>query len=302
MNIQELTNQFDLTQTHTLALESDSLFFRKIATTHAKASVYLWIACKSDDNYKVLYVGKAGKGVHLRCTQHAGGFANSVTGRKNATELKRYLREGYEVRVYSRQSSVMEIFGQQVSLYSAEEDALCTLLNPVLNRAMFPILDAPAERKESTGTLVQSSESLDVIARLIDNRLIQSTTVSTDDLIAQLDYYTVEQRSDVKELLAYVETQLSPEHRAKLVGGYAGHPKGCSGETALTFAIPGPSGKMKQDTWKARVYFGEEPRIGFPLSRLNASATDKVDIAVNEKTFSPKSSKDFIQHPAAYLV
>lgn len=302
MTVEQLTSKFELTHTHTLVSQSDNFVFRKVGASDKSASVYVWVACKSDGEFKVLYVGKAGKGVHLRCNQHMGGFVNSGTGRKNATELKRYLSDGHEVRVYARQSSVMEIFGQVVSLYSAEEDALCAVLNPILNRAVFPSVDARTEKGPSVAGSTQSVASADLIGQLINSRLVQSTTVSTDDLSAQLDAYTEDQRLSVGKLLTYINNQLLPEHRAKLVGGYAGHPKGCNGETTLTYAIPGPSGQMKRGSWQVRVYFGAQPRAGFPLARLKSTAHDKVDVSEQEKTFSPKSTADFIKNPAKYLV
>jgi hypothetical protein len=302
MTFDELTSKFDLTHTHTLVLESDNLTFKKVNESSKNASVYVWVACKPNDEFKVLYVGKAGKGVHVRCTQHMGGFINSGTGRKNAMMLKRFINEGYEVHVYARQSLVMDIFGKPVSLYSAEEDALCEALSPVLNRAVFPSVEVKGEKKQTLNTSSEAIDSFDAMGQLINNRLIQSTTVSTDDLLAQLDAYSIEQRSSVEKLLTFIDTQLSPDHMAKLIGGYSGQPKGCKSETTLTFAIPSSSGMMKPGTWQARVYFGTQLRVGLPLARLNSTAHDKVDISEKQQTFSPKSTDDFIQNPNSYLI
>lgn len=302
MTIKELIDQFDLTHTHTLVLQGESLVFEKVGDSNKRASVYVWVANKAGSDYRVLYVGKAGKGVHLRCTQHVGGFVNSGTGRKNASELKRYLNDGYDVCVYARESSVMEIFGETVSLYSAEEDALCAALSPVMNRAVFPAVDARTDKESVVQSATTAGASMEVVGYLINGRLVQSTAVSTDDLSAQLDAYTDDQRLSVKKLLTHLETHLEPEHRAKLIGGYSGQPKGCSGRTTLTYAIPGPSGRMGAGTWKARVYFGDQPRVGFPLARLKSTARGKVDIAESADTFSPQSTDDFIEHPNDYLM
>jgi hypothetical protein len=216
--------------------------------------------------------------------------------------LKQFVSEGYEVHVYARQSLVMDIFGKPVSLYAAEEDALCAELSPVLNRAVFPSVEVKGEKKQALKTSSESIDSFDVIGQLINNRLIQSTTVSTDDLLAQLDAYSLEQRSSVEKLLTFIDTQLSPDHMAKLIGGSSGQPKGCNGETTLTFAIPSSSGMMKPSTWQARVYFGTQLRVGLPLARLNSTAYDKVDISEKQHTFSPKSTEEFIQNPNSYLI
>jgi hypothetical protein len=301
MTIQELISTFDLTHTHTLVLGSDNLSFAHLGASSNNASVYIWVACKPDGQHQVLYVGKAGKGVHLRCTQHVAGFVNSGTGRRNAEELRRYLNDGYEIRVYARESGAMHIFGHEVSLYAAEEDALCSVLNPVLNRALFPSIGNSGKKHE----LLPSSEQADVragVEQIIDQRLIQSTAITTDDLLAQWDAYSEEQRLSIEKLLGYIETQLSIEHRAKLVGGYSGHPAGCNGVTTLTYAIPGSSGSMKKGAWQARVYFGTQPRVGFPLARLKSTAYDKVDVSEQAGTFSPKMTDEFIRNPGEYLI
>jgi hypothetical protein len=301
MTIQELVSKFDLTHTHTLVLGSDNLSFAHLGASSKIASVYIWVAWKPDGQYQVLYVGKAGKGVHLRCIQHTAGFVNSGTGRRNAEELRRYLNDGYEIRVYARESSAMHIFGHEVSLYAAEEDALCSDLNPILNRALFPSVGSSSKRNQ----LLASSEQANVregVEQIINQRLIQSTAITTDDLLAQWDAYSEDQRFSIEKLLGFIETQLSIEHRAKLVGGYSGQPAGCNGVTTLTYAVPGSSEKMKQGSWQARVYFGTQPRVGFPLARLKSTAYDKVDVSQQASTFSPKMTDEFIRNPDEYLI
>ena len=302
MTVEQLASKFSLKHTHNLVLESGGLVFKSLSASGKHASVYVWLACKPQGEYKVLYVGKAGKGVDLRCAQHMGGFVNSGTGRKNATELIRYLSDGFEVRVYARKSNTLNIFGLDVSLYAAEEDALCEALNPVLNRAVFPSIGVSEKKQSDIGEVDQTVRRTQIVEELINSRLIHSTAVSSDDLFAQLAAYNDDQRASIEKLLVYAEKSLSPAFRAKLVGGYAGHPRGCSGQTTLTYAIPGPSGKMKQGTWRARVYFGAQPRVGLPLARLKSTAVDKVDIADRERTFSPKSTDAFIQNPDDYFV
>ncbi len=300
MTLEELTRKFDLTHTHILSVNSGSLAFKRLAASSENASVYVWVACKPGKPYHVLYVGKAGRGVHLRCTQHMAGFVNSGTGRKNAEELKRYLSDGYEVRVYSRESGKTQVLGQVVSLYSAEEDALCLALNPVLNRALFPSARDSGKKQLPLATSDQPILRVN-IGQLINNRLIQLSTITTDDFLAQWDAYSDDQRISIEKLLGYIETQLSLQHRAKLVVRYSGQPTGCNGVTTLTYAIPGPSGSMEKRSWQARVYFGAQTRIGFPLDRLKKTAHAKVDISERENTFSPKSTEAFIQNPDYYL-
>lgn len=299
--IEDLIN-FGFLETHKLVFESDSLRFNKICDSSKVASVYLWVACQAGRDPLVLYVGKAGKGVDLRCSQHMGGFKNSGTGRKNAIALRQYIADGYEISVYTRRSESIRIYNQEVSLYSVEEDAFCELLNPVLNRALFPNVNQLAGEEGALAIDANFSKNPVATAQLVSNRLVQSSSVSSDELFAQLEAYTEEQRSVVRQLLIFIESQLTDEYRGKLVAGYSEQPPGCNARTTLTFAIPGSSGQMRGGSWRARIYFGEEPRVGFPLDRLNPGARDNVDIVESKRVFSPKSSDEFLRNPGAYVI
>ena len=135
---------YDLFVTHKIVLVDGRTTFKRVKKPRSfkNPSVYVWASLSSGANeYEVLYVGKAGKGIDQRCSQHQSGFTNSGTGRKNAEALKATLDvEGAEIHVFSRESRTIEIFGQEVLLYSVEEDALCAALNPRLNRAAFPVV------------------------------------------------------------------------------------------------------------------------------------------------------------------
>lgn len=134
------------TKTHSLVLDAGRLRFRAAGAQppSSAASVYAWVLTTSGPDApeaEVLYVGKAGRGISARCRQHEGGFSgNSVTGRANKDEICDILadNENANISVYTRVSDTQDIWGKKVSLYSAEEDALCLLLKPRLNRAAFP--------------------------------------------------------------------------------------------------------------------------------------------------------------------
>jgi len=117
------------------------------AHLYKDASVYLWGAqgVSGGDSVEPLYVGKAGRGIAARLREHEAGFVHSGTGRANAELLGRTLDMATRVVVFTRKSARTQLFGQTVSLYAAEEDALCQLLQPSINRAAFPpLLEAAA--------------------------------------------------------------------------------------------------------------------------------------------------------------
>lgn len=300
LNIKSL-HEYEFFHSHDIVLQSGNIVFKKLRQGKELPSIYTWVACSPGGEYTTLYVGKAGKGINIRCVQHASGFITSSTGKKNASELMNYLQLGFNIRVYARHSDVYKIFGKNVSLYSAEENALCVLLNPIINRALFPAI-----KKENDGgdcRLLENSyfDECSDFGDLVNDRLIQSTTEASDDFFAQLNSYNQSQYLTAKELLIYVNKILPPKFLCKLVGKYSNQPVGCSGQTTMTFGIPGDLGVMKSNTWKVRLYFGAEPRIGFSTSFLKSNVTDFVDVSKDGKVFSPKSSKHFLKSPVSFL-
>ena len=98
--------------------------------------VYAWVV-----DGEVKYIGKAGKGVRTRFTQHRGGWrGNSVTGISKAAKLMEAL-QAHRVAVYARTCEVktMEMFGgavtEELNMIDIEEQMLITLMQPEWNVA-----------------------------------------------------------------------------------------------------------------------------------------------------------------------
>ena len=76
-------NRFEFKLTHRIIIKKDNLIkFKKLKETKKLPSIYLWLQPLENDNYKILYVGKAGRGVDVRFSQHERGFVESTTGKK----------------------------------------------------------------------------------------------------------------------------------------------------------------------------------------------------------------------------
>ena len=98
--------------------------------------VYFWIE-REGDLLRVAYVGKAGKTMKARCNQQLGGFSGaskSKAGLRHAENLKNGHKKGFAYHVFSRKSNVMEVFGEWISIHSAEEEALIKKFSPPWNR------------------------------------------------------------------------------------------------------------------------------------------------------------------------
>lgn len=106
----------------------DGEFNGRGAQCNVHGWVYLWIAIDRQSSFNVLYVGKAGKSLKARCTQHEGGFnGGSSTGVRNAEYLREFLTKGddRQVLVFARKSPEATILDEpQVSLCEAEERAM----------------------------------------------------------------------------------------------------------------------------------------------------------------------------------
>lgn len=323
--------QLGFVASHRIALDPAGLpRFSALSDTLAASApgVYLWLAHDvGAEVAEVLYVGKAGRGVARRCDQHQSGFSNSGTGRKNATALSTILAGGTtQVTVMARTSDSASLFGKTVSMYAAEEDALCSLFAPRLNRAVFPVVDGADDEDNiinmsgpgATSYMTQASLTANIdatsqaehesvplgdmsrIVSLINARLRVQDIGTVDDVMAQMEAYGLPDRRRLAKLLEVLEAQvLAADDALKLIGGYGAQPRGCSGVTTLGFGrLVGQN--FAPNSWVARVYMATSPRVAFPLGILNPSALDAVER--NETLFSPTDVDTFLQYPRHYII
>lgn len=305
---------------HKIVLDADGTprFVGLAGASMASApAVYLWLAhAAGTDGGEVLYVGKAGKGVARRSGQHQGGFTNSGTGRKNAEALREILADkAMSVTVMARTSETVTLFGKTVSMYATEEDALCALFGPRLNRAAFPEVTGSEEttwdvvKKPVNGikpaphsgvadvALAEGDRSK--ITALINSRLRVQDEGTVDDMVGQVEAYGPQDLARLEGLLDVLEGRLlAPDHALKLIGGYTDQPKGCNGITTLGF------GRLVERNfapkgWVARIYLTPSPRVSFPLNALNVGARDRVE--TNDKLFAPLDVDEFLRDPDAFL-
>ncbi|GEM_PF-3329045 len=98
--------------------------------------VYAWVAHR-EQIAEILYIGKAGATLRQRCRQHQSGFkgaSRSLAGLRNGAYLAAALQAGDRISIWGRESGIIQLFGQSVSLCSTEEEALIARFNPPLNR------------------------------------------------------------------------------------------------------------------------------------------------------------------------
>lgn len=279
-------------------------------------AVYLWVAHKrEDDTGEVLYVGKAGKGVERRVGQHQNGFTNSGTGRKNAAALCEVIKdEGLSVTVMSRTSETVTLFGKTVSMYSTEENALCELFGPRLNRAVFPELSGGGDATPVVKTMPARDPNPSSrpaarhtphadrsrIAEMINGRSRVQDEGTVEDMLAQVEEtYAAQELALLSGLLELLEARvLADDHDLKVIKGYTGQPQSCNGITTLGFGNL-VNRNFAPNGWVARIYLTDTPRVSFPLYMLNPAQRDRVE--VKDGLFAPLDLEAFLRNPDNFL-
>jgi hypothetical protein len=294
-------------QTHKIELdESGHPRFAVLKAAARAPSVYVWVLeNEASAMAQVLYVGKAGKGVERRFGQHQNGFVNSKTGQKNAKFLTEVLGVGKaRVSVWTRVADTQTLFGQDVSLYSAEEEALCAKLQPELNRAVFPDVASKVGPKDSAPSDVAfevglEASALSDVMDLLGRRFKAYDEGTLDDLVAQLDAYSDDDIKYLKRILTLLEERyLEPTHSSKLVGGYTDQIKGCDGIPALAYGYL-RNRNFAPKGWVARVFLAGKPRLALPMEKLNSQAN--ADVEFGKDSFSPNDLEDLLRRPSKYL-
>ena len=136
MNNPTLEHTFDLcglVRVGEITMVNDQLQFELTVVSKDVGFVYVWVEHSSDDS-SVVYVGKAGNTLHVRCNQHTSGFRNSKTGQKHANRIRLGIRSGKRYFVYARKSQVSEVLGEiNIPMESVEELALIRMFSPEWN-------------------------------------------------------------------------------------------------------------------------------------------------------------------------
>ena len=99
---------------------------RKGACAKVTGLVYLWVKCDQTGVVDVAYVGKAGKTLKGRFSQHKGGFsgANGKTGENNATRITEWLSNpDHSIMLWARPSPTMTINDEQMCMVSVDEES-----------------------------------------------------------------------------------------------------------------------------------------------------------------------------------
>lgn len=298
---QEL-EEFEFKHTHNIAMNGDMPDFVEVAASPLAACVYMWVSPgEEQDQFEVLYVGKAGYGVPRRLQQHRGGFVNSGTGRQNRALLTQWLGEGRAVRVMTRRSAMQRVFGALVSLYSTEEEALCARFMPRWNRAAFPRAAeaelpavVPAGVPAANGALPAPA---DVVAAgpIFD-------FAGGDEVAAFFGALPAPQQAQFAQLVTLIE-QRNPAAGRKVVRRYAHQPAGCNGIPTLTFGRISNGGRAMSFSGRIPLVAGpgQELTVTFPETARNPDLDTALIASGPSGVWRPLDLVHFLMHPGQYL-
>lgn len=307
----------EFVQTHSIRMEGDMPVFRLSGgpifditlENDLRPSVYIWVSPIDPLLYDVLYIGKAGFGISRRLKQHQGGFTHSQTGRNNRRLITEWLADGRTIEVYRRVSAVQNVLGQDISLYSSEEQALCERFSPLWNRAVFP--------KTSHKKLVKSVPSAGPVAlkvaaaeevTLSAVNASQQTDVDFNDIpfgdevAAFLDSLDTEKRSQFLRLGELLQSR-EPAAGQKIVGGYTGQPTGYEGKPLYVFGIIGKGGvARRRPGWIPLIDTEKAPLTVIFPPNAQASNIDPTWISEGKTgDWRPRDLGHFLENPDMYL-
>lgn len=297
---QELEN-LGFHHSHDVFMQADVPDFQAINEPRADASVYVWVSPTAErvDEFDVLYVGKAGRGVSKRLREHRGGFVNSGTGRENRRLISEWTATGRRIMVFSRVSAIHEIFGVSVSIYSTEEQALCERFVPRWNRAVFP-------RAAAAQTVRPIEAQAQVLGQAVapqpDFVPLFDQMAFGDDVAAFYNSLPAERQVQFAHLLDLLQ-QRDPTAGYKIVRGYTGQPSGYDGKPMLVFGRITPGGLAKDAV--GRIPLVDDERNPLTITFKASSRAQGLNAALFDEGSSgcwrPLDLAHFLQNVDTYL-
>ena len=129
----KVISEYSFSKIGDIRLINNELKFNNIVNYKTHGHVYLWVEKKEND-YVIVYVGKAGKTINARCQQHSTGFKKSTTGKKHAARLIKGFNSGYSYELYARKSKSESICDEhQIPMECVEEIAFIKKFSPAWN-------------------------------------------------------------------------------------------------------------------------------------------------------------------------
>jgi len=135
-NLPSVLDRFTFSKVGEILLADNRLTFNLKSRSDEVGLVYLWIEV-SESTSSVVYVGKAGRTLRMRCMQHKAGFRHSTTGRAHAKRIRSGIAEGKHYELYARKSAMSAIFEESdIPMEGVEELAFIRKFRPSWNASV----------------------------------------------------------------------------------------------------------------------------------------------------------------------
>lgn len=256
MNEKDLEENYSLQKVYQIESNDNLPSFNLCADKpDEKASVYVWASKKKyDSELTILYVGKAGYGLQRRLSQHKGGIKHGVNGRKKGELIQQEINSGRDIFIYYRYSEIQEIFGQNVSSYSLEENALYLALSPKWNKAGFPIINRDEEMQSESENI--SSKLMSIL----NHDLILLRDTDENELNSYLDVLSTDSIKELYKLIKKVHDGIAPGCSCKLVRGYTKQEPGYNNIPMIVYA-EGFTSNGRAKNRIVRIALHDKPKI-----------------------------------------
>lgn len=289
--------------THLIEINNNGIpVFKLINHIEHKASIYLWLGELANDEYEVLYVGKAGKGVARRFNQHMGGFTNSKAGRSNRELIEQYIKSGKRIVTFARISENYSCFGVQVPAYSTEEEAMCKAFEPLWNRARFPSDKEKSNRIEVIQDLAHQNTKLTMTCHLVEYDLTES--VGLEEFKYHIDSICPKDKSTFNRVIEFIGSQKEFSNLPqKIVNGYSNQLPGYSNKPMLVITSVSEKGKAMTNAWALRIPLVSGKKITIILNQryLKKDCPEAFVTKGKSGDFIPNDLFDFLNKPFQYL-
>ena len=106
----------------------------RVTLNDDRPCVYLWVEEPVQGELKVLYIGKAGSTLALRCQQHNQGFRKAEAGKAHATMLIETIGAGSRVSIYAIWPEPLPFRGVLIPSHASVEEHLIDAIEPPTSR------------------------------------------------------------------------------------------------------------------------------------------------------------------------
>jgi hypothetical protein len=129
MKIAEFLNANDFQEVGEIIFDpkQEDLTYRHRAEKSSNSSIYCWCELSNNEILNIIYLGKAGKGINVRMSQHIQGFKGKErNGSKSGLEKSNFIKE-----IIGHKSKIL-VFEKLVRGFESLDNENLNVINPTI--------------------------------------------------------------------------------------------------------------------------------------------------------------------------